>query len=261
VQTGTCPDGAKRLEALFEKLNKAEGDKDLAAYVKFRQLTSEYALAIQAPNAPFAKIQTEWLKKLEQYAADYPKAPDAAEAMLQLGIAQEFAGQEDEAKKWYARIVKDFAKSPAAQKAYGAQVRLDSVGKAVAVSGKGLTGGVVDLAKFRGKVVLIQYWATWCEPAKIDMAVLKDMMKKYGGSFAVVGVNLDTDPKALNAYLAEARLPWPQIYEEGGLDSRPANQLGILTLPTMILVDQQGKVVNRNIQANELDGQLKKLIK
>jgi thiol-disulfide isomerase/thioredoxin len=261
VQTGTCPDGAKRLEALFEKLNKAEGDKDLAAYVKFRQLTSEYALAIQAPNAPFAKIQTEWLKKLEQYAADYPKAPDAAEAMLQLGIAQEFAGQEDEAKKWYARIVKDFAKSPAAQKAYGAQVRLDSVGKVVAVSGKGLTGGVVDLAKFRGKVVLIQYWATWCEPAKIDMAVLKDMMKKYGGSFAVVGVNLDTDPKALNAYLAEARLPWPQIYEEGGLDSRPANQLGILTLPTMILVDQQGKVVNRNIQANELDGQLKKLIK
>lgn len=261
VQTGTCPDGAKRLEVLYEKLQKVEVDKDLAAYVKFRQLTSEYALAIQAPNAPFAKIQAEWLKKLEQFVADYPKATDAAEAMLQLGIAQEFASQEDEAKKWYGRIVKDFAKSSAAQKAYGAQTRLDSVGKAIAVSGKGLSGGVVDLAKFRGKVVLIQYWATWCEPAKNDMAVLKELTKKYGGSFAVIGVNLDTDPKELSAYLAEARLPWPQIFEEGGLDSRPANQLGILTLPTMILVDQQGKVIDRNAQANELDAQLKKMVK
>ena len=97
--------------------------------------------------------------------------------------------------------------SPAAQKAAGAQARLDSVGKAIALSGKGLTGGAVDLAKYRGKVVLIQYWATWCEPAKADMAALKELMKQYGGSFAVIGVNLDTDPKDLNAYLAETRCP------------------------------------------------------
>ena len=51
VQSGTCPDGAKRLESLFEKLKKAEGDKDLAAYVKFRQLTADYGLAMQATNA------------------------------------------------------------------------------------------------------------------------------------------------------------------------------------------------------------------
>jgi len=261
VQSGGYADGPKRLEALAEKLQKNEADKDLLAHVQYMKLTAEYTLALQGEKVDFAKIQTEWLKNLEQFAATCPKAPDAAEAMLQIAIAQEFAGQEDQAKKWYARIVKDFGSMPAAQKAAGAQIRLDSVGKTITVSGKGVSGGTVDLAKFRGKVVLIQYWATWCEPAKADMATLKDLLKKHGNAFAVLGVSLDADVKELNAFLAQARLPWPQIFEEGGLDSRPANQLGILTLPTMILVDQQGKVVNRNIQAAEIDAAVKKLIR
>ena len=76
-----------------------------------------------------------------------------------------------------------------------------------------------------------------------------------------MGVSLDANAKDLNSFLAENRLPWPQIFEEGGLDSRPANLLGILTLPTMILVDQQGRVVNRNIQTADIEGELKKLIR
>ena len=108
---------------------------------------------------------------------------------------------------------------------------------------------------------MIQYWATWCEPAKADMPALKELLTKYGRSLSVIGVNLDNSPKALSDFLAKNRLPWPQIFEAGGLDSRPANQLGILTLPTMILVDEEGKVVNRNIQIAELDPALKKLIR
>ena len=93
------------------------------------------------------------------------------------------------------------------------------------------------------------------------MPALKELMTKYGQSFTVLGVSLDTNAKDLNAYLAENRLPWPQIYEEGGLDSLPANQLGILTLPTMILVDQEGKVVNRNIAIADVEAEVKKLLK
>jgi len=261
VQNGGYPDGVKRLEALLERLRKNEEDGALAGYVRFRQLTAEYGLAVQTKGADFAKVQTEWLKKLEQYVVDYPKSPDAAEAMLQLALAQEFVGQEEEAKKWYGQIVRDFPETPVAKKAAGARNRLDSVGKAIELQGKGPTGEVVELAKFRGKVVLIQYWATWSEPSKADMAILKDLLEKHGSGFAVIGVNLDNNSQALSAFLAENKLPWPQIYEEGGLDSRPAVELGILTLPTMILVDREGKVVNRNIGTSELIGELKKLIR
>ncbi|HYW78027.1 MAG TPA: redoxin domain-containing protein, partial [Thermoguttaceae bacterium] len=261
VQSGTFPEGTKRLEALFEQLSGSPADKDLAAYVKFRHMTAAYGSSLQAPDADFTKIQEQWLKDLEQYVTDYPATADAAEAMLQLAIAKEFAGQEEDAKQWYGRIVTAFPGSPAAEKAAGARTRLDSVGKTIALQGKSATGGVVDLSKYRGKVVLIQYWATWCEPAKADMAALKELLTKYGRSMSVIGVNLDNSPKALSDFLATNRLPWPQIFEAGGLDSRPANQLGILTLPTMILVDEQGKVVNRNIQIAELDPALKKLIR
>ena len=261
VQSGKSPDGDKRLESLFHRLGKSDKDAALAAYVRFRQLNAQYALSLQAPKADFNKIQSEWLKTLEQYIADYPASPDAAEAMLQLGIAREFAGQEEDAKRWYGRVAKDFAECPAAKKAAGAITRLDSVGKTIELSGKGVEGGEIDLAKYRGKVVLIQYWATWCGPSKADMAVLKELSAKYDSSFTVLGVSLDANAKDLNRFLAENRLPWPQIFEEGGLDSRPANLLGILTLPTMILVDQQGRVVNRNIQTADIEGELKKLIR
>jgi thiol-disulfide isomerase/thioredoxin len=261
VQSGVFPDGPDRLKKLFEKLQKSDADKGLAAYVKFRQLTAAYALSMQAKKADYAKIQAEWLKALEQYIGDYPTAADAAEAMLQLAISQEFTGQEEDAKKWYVRIVNEFPSSPAAKKAAGAQTRLESVGKTIALTGQSPLGSPVDLAKYQGKVVLIQYWATWSGPAKADMATLKELWSKYGRQFVVIGVNLDNNVKDLNAYLAENPLPWPQIFEEGGLDSRVANLLGILTVPTMILVDQQGKVVSRSIAIADVESEVKKLIK
>ncbi|MBN1394790.1 MAG: redoxin domain-containing protein [Pirellulales bacterium] len=261
VQSGTYEDGVKRLEGLYGNLAKDKSAGDLAAYVKFRQLTAAYFLAMKAPKADFAKIQSEWLKTLERFIADYPTSPDAAEAMLQLAINEEFAGEENAAKKWYGKTVDNFADSPAAQKAAGALTRLNSVGKRIELSGQTPQGSRVDLAEYRGKVVLIQYWATNSPQAKTDMATLKELFNKYGRSLAIIGVNLDYDPANLNAYLSENPLPWKQIHEKGGMDSRPATVMGILTVPTMILVDQQGAVVSRNISTVELESEIKKLIR
>jgi thiol-disulfide isomerase/thioredoxin len=261
VQSGGYPDGAKRLEGLFADLDK-KGEKELAAYVRFRHLMAEYGLAIQqATPQEFGKVQSEWLKKLEGYVEDYPKSPDTAEAILQLAMAEEFSGEEENAKKWYSRIVSDFAQSAPAEKAAGAIKRLDSVGKVLLFQGKNAAGGTIDLSNYRGKVVLLQYWATWCEPCKADMAAIKELFGKFGRSgFEVVGVNVDTTPQEMSAYLGQNPLPWPHVYEEGGLDSRPANDLGILTLPTMLLLDREGKVVNRNVQTAELEREIQKLL-
>lgn len=90
---------------------------------------------------------------------------------------------------------------------------------------------------------------------------MKDLVAKHPRSFAVIGINLDRTEQELAAFLKDNRLPWHQVYEPGGMDSRPAVELGILTLPTMILVDQEGRVVNRNISTTELEGELKRLCK
>lgn len=262
VQTGSYPDGLDRLKSLGEKIASQEGAADLAAYVKFRYLTAEYNQKLQDEGADFGKVQKKWLENLEQYVADFPNSPDAAEAMLQLGIAEEFAGEEENAKKWYSQIVDRFGQTPSAQKAAGAVARLDSVGKVLHLRGAGLNSKTVDTAQYRDKVVLVQYWATWCEPCKADMAQIRELQAKYAkDGFAVVSISLDSRKADVVAYLKKNPWPWNHIYEPGGLDSRLANELGVLTLPTMLLLDQQGKVANRNVNISDLDREIKSLLR
>ena len=262
VGAGSYPDGVKRLGELYEKTKKNEAQRDLAAYIRFRQLYAQFNSGLQAPGVDFAKLQEQWRTSLEKYVEEYPKSPAISEAMLQLAMDREYAGQDDDAKKWYDRIVSEFPDSPPAKKAAGARVRLDCVGRSISLRGKGTSGETVDLTRFQGRVVLIQFWATWSEQSKADLPAIKELMTKYGNAgFQVLGVNLDVKAQEMSSYLTDNRIPWTQIYEEGGLDSAPANQLGILTVPTMILVDQTGKVVNRNIRTADLDGALKKLLR
>jgi thiol-disulfide isomerase/thioredoxin len=260
AQSGGYPQGVEKLKTMLEKLEKNSDDPALIPYVKYRTLTADYGAKLQKHEIDFVKVQAEWLDNLEQFVKDYPKAPDAAEALLQLGVAQEFAGQEEKAKKWYNQLVHDFDATPSATKARGALVRIDSVGRPMQLRAKMLTGKPEDLANYRGKFVLVHYWATWCEPCKTDFAQLKELYAKYGKSgFTLVGVNLDNNMSDATDYLSKNRLPWSQVWEQGGLDSRLANEMGILTLPTMILVDDKGKVINRNVHITELENDLKSL--
>jgi thiol-disulfide isomerase/thioredoxin len=260
AQTGNYPAGVEKLKAMVEKLDKNPEDATLVPYAKFRLLTADYGAKLQA-HKEFVKVQSEWLDNLEQFVKDYPKAADTAEALLQLGIAQEFAGQEDNAKKWYRELVNDFESTPSAIKARGALNRIGSVGQVLQLKGKMVNGQTDDLSKYKGKYVLIHYWATWSEPCKTDFAELKELYAKYGKSFALIGINVDTNLADANDYLAKNKLPWSQLWEPGGLDSRLANEMGILTLPAMILVDDKGKVINRNAHITELDSELRSLIK
>jgi peroxiredoxin len=262
VQSGTYPKGPERMKRFAQSLEKNRADSDLAAYVEFRQMTADYVLALQAPNPEFSKVQGEWLKTLEKFVDKYPKAPDASDAMIQLGIAEEFAGQEDKAKRWYREIAANFSGTPTAKKADGAIRRLECVGKSIELTGRSTAGEQVDLSQLKGKYVLIHYWATTSEPCKVDLAELKELQARYAANgFALVGVSLDTSREMLDDYLSKNRLPWPQLFEPGGLESRYANELGILTLPAMILIDDTGRVVNRNIHISELDRELRTRLK
>lgn len=262
VQAGDFPEGLRQLKSVLLKLDRERAANDLQAYVKFRYLTAEYGQKLQEKDADFAKIQETWLKNLRQFVKDHPGVPDAAEAMLQLAIAQEFAGKEKDASAWYGRIIKEFSSTDLAAKATGAKRRLESVGKSMSLRGKTLDGKSIDLSRLRGRTVLIHYWATWCEPCKRDIKTIRQLQAKLPSSkFAAIGVNLDADRQTVSEFLRANRIPWPQLYEPGGLDSRLANEMGVLTLPTMILVDKTGRVVRRNIDAGELDKELNKMVK
>jgi thiol-disulfide isomerase/thioredoxin len=263
VTGGNYPDGVKRLETLAEKTAALPGSKQLLPFVKYRLLQAQKDAAGQKEEADYAKISENWIGGLEKIIEDYPTAPEAAEAMLQLGMAYEFNEKPKDALTWYNRLTAEMASTEQAKKATGAKLRLDSTGKKISLKAKSIDGrDTVNLADYSGKVVLIHYWATWAGPSKEDMAIIKEMQARYGkNGFQPVGVNLDGKATDATKYLAANRFPWPHAYEEGGIEeSRLASEMGILTLPMMLLVDKQGRVLNNNVHAAELDAELKKAL-
>jgi len=258
VQEGSLAEGTARLEQLAAAVAT---DEALAGFVTFRLAQARYAAAMQKPGVDVDKVQAAWLEELQAFVTKYPSSPDAAEAMLQMGIADEFSGKEREALERYAAIVKNFPESVPARKARGAARRLESVGTQLSLSGVSLDGRQVSLESLRGKPVLVHYWATWCEPCKVDIAQIRELAAKYGpAKFAVVGIALDSERSQLEKFLASKPIAWPQLHEAGGLDGRLAEELGVLTLPTMILLDADGKVVDRNVVITDLEKKVDALL-
>ena len=254
AQEGLLADGIARLTALEET---AAGDERLGGFIAFRIAQARYAAEMQKGDVDGEKLQNQWFDDLRSFVERYPTAVEAAEAKLQLAFRDEFEGREREAIEAYREITADFAGTPQARKATGAVRRLEGVGKPLALAGATLEGKSLAVESLRGVPVLVHYWSTDCEPCKVDLAQIREMQAKYGPKrLAIVGVALDGDKARLVEFLRAKPLPWPQLYEPGGLDSRLAEDLGVLALPTMLLVDAQGNVVDRNVSITELERKL-----
>jgi peroxiredoxin len=262
IQSGDYPQGFERLDQLQKTLADTKAGDDVIANVAFQRMWADYVVTQNKPGADAAKIQEKWLADLQAFVEQYPKSPDAAEALLQLGMYQEFFAKTEEATKWYQQLVTNFPKADPARKAAGALRRLKSVAKPIRLQGADIQGGTIDLSAppYRGKVVLVHYWATWCDKCTADMVMLKDTFAKRGGHLQIIGVCLDDKEAEAKRYLAENRFPWKHIHEPGGLDSRLANEMGVMTLPLMLLVDQKGHVAHHNIHVGaELEAELARL--
>ncbi len=258
VQEGILPDGLVQLKRLAAE---AGDDEELAAFIDFRVIQARYAAGMDDPGANFEKLQEAWFADLTTFVEAHAKAPEASEAMLQLAFRDEFSGRDEDAITRYTAISDAFPGTPNARKAAGAVRRLACVGKPLPIEGRAIDGRTVSLAKLRGGPVLVHFWSTDCEPCKVDLAQIRELQAKYGPQkFACVGVALDMNRERLVAFLREKPLAWPQLYEDGGLDSRLAESLGIMALPTMILLDADGNVVDRNVSITELERKLTALL-
>jgi thiol-disulfide isomerase/thioredoxin len=255
-QTGFYPKALELIEALVQGGGKA------GSYAAFHKISAVFASLNDEPGANMMVNQKKWMGDLKGFLANYAKSDEAPEALLQLANGSEFNAEEDEARKFYGELVQNFPAGEPGKKAAGALRRLDLVGKVLELHGPGLDGKEIDVSRFKGKTLLVTFWASWADPVRRDLPELLKVYQKFKGKgFEILGVNLDAERAELDAFLKDNPLPWPQIFEPGGIEkSRFAAEYGIIALPTMVLVDAQGKVVNRSIRtAAELERQLEKL--
>ena len=117
-----------------------------------------------------------------------------------------------------------------------------------------LSGQPLSLAQYRGKVVLMDFWATWCGPCVGEMPNVIAAYKKYHSQgFDVVGISLDQDRGALTAFLKHNQMPWRQVYDGKYWESAVPRQYGIRSIPFALLIGRDGKIARVEARGPDLE--------
>jgi thiol-disulfide isomerase/thioredoxin len=125
-----------------------------------------------------------------------------------------------------------------------------------------LDGREVDLASLRGKVVLIDCWATWCVPCIKELPNIKAALQKYGDKgFAVIGISFDkpADKAKLEKFIADEKLAWPHWFHEAGGKNPFGAKYNIRSIPATFLLGRDGRLVTTDTHGEKLDQALAKL--
>jgi thiol-disulfide isomerase/thioredoxin len=143
----------------------------------------------------------------------------------------------------------------------GAARRLNLVGNAVKIAGKTLDGKDFDLAEYKGKIVLVDFWATWCGPCLEELPNIKAMYEKHhDAGLEVVGVNLDDNLGRVGAFVSTQGLEWPQLVSDAGQEHPIANYYGVYQIPSTFIIGRDGKVTATDLFGDDLKGELERLL-
>ncbi len=143
--------------------------------------------------------------------------------------------------------------------------RMGLPGNPIEVTGTLLDGSPFDWAAYRGKVVLVDFWATWCGPCRAEVPNVLRLYKAYHQKgFDVVGISLDAKRDEAESYIQRTGLPWVTLFSqnenERGWEQPLAVYYGITGIPRAILVDQAGNVVSMNARGKNLEIALRRIL-
>lgn len=195
------------------------------------------------PSREYAGLLIHLAKELD----DTPDSSLAADALNEL--VPVFRGSDDEVLQKITPHIEATAR------------RLNLPGNEIEMEGTLIDGTPLDWDSYRGKVVLIDFWATDCGICLVETPRLVEMYRQYRDKgFEVVGVTLDENRDVVEKYLDEADIPWPTVFSPTGWENSIPEKYAIDAIPRWILVDQEGKVVSMNARGRRLPMELQRLL-
>ena len=169
---------------------------------------------------------------------------------------------------WY-QVVRDFPGTLAAQ---GASISLAKMDAEIAVepgpqvpeglnngqkfpgfSETDFAGNPLSLSAYRGKVTLVDFWATWCGPCREEMPnVIATYQSYHAQGFEIIGVSLDEDRAALASYLSAQGMVWSQYFDGQGWGNKLAKKYGVEGIPMNYLLDRHGVIIGQDLRGENL---------
>ncbi len=139
------------------------------------------------------------------------------------------------------------------------------IGQPLAIEGRLANGRPLDNRSLEGRVVLVEFWATWCQPCIAEFPNLRAMRDKYReAGFEIVAVSLDDDRSQVQQFLRDNELPWPVVCghsaEETGMSHPLAKKCAVDTVPRSVLVDRGGKVAAVDLRGEQLSCAVERLL-
>jgi thiol-disulfide isomerase/thioredoxin len=234
-----------------------------AAAAELRTLVSKIQPKIKGKEkvteADLAAELKEFDALLEKYKGD--KSDDVAQILVMKStLYSSVLGDEKKATEVMEQLQRDFPDSEATVRmkrqaeAKKRRAALVVGSKFPDFEEKDLAGKPLSLAGVKGKVVLIDFWATWCGPCIAELPnVLEAYEKHHASGFEIIGISLDKDRQKLETFIKDKNMTWPQFFDGKVWENKLSQHYGINSIPATYLLDGEGKIIASNLRGKELE--------